>query len=278
MFSRLLKLHFYTLYKDILVIVMSIVFISYGFVSILIYLGTLEVFDGTGIFGAVGIEVDHITSNSPTTLMSLPAILLLIMIAVHFSKEFTNGTIRNQLVSGFTRKEIYLSQFIVMISLVFGLLIATQAIELMVMGFYSGASSVNLFTNFQVDVYFLQLLIFVTTAALAFFLTMMFHNVVAPILITIGYVLGPLFLMITFLGGIGDNGLSNILSIMQFFPAIQSFFLSVPWLGNLLTDLDGGISSQISLSLLLKTTLVNGSILAIATAAGPFLLEFQDFK
>jgi len=275
---RLLRLDIRRALKDKLVLVVFAITVVLAFLEVL--MATLMKYSYGGMtFYTLTTRTLLLSSMS---ISSTPFLLILIMVAVFLGKDLTFGTIRNKIIAGYSKKQIYFTHLIISLLLATTALVIYQALVFIVgNGFITPPNDWTAahFKDFIIR-FGLSYLIAWTAVSITVFIELMSKSLVTALIVTIIlFVFGPLigmgissyFLFQSALPGGTDLGVR----IMDFFYFFQAY--SVPN-GDLTSILSGDTGAAISASLAWKTLGVNLVMLAGLNYLGIYLFPKTDLK
>ncbi|MCX5775016.1 MAG: hypothetical protein NTV44_01430 [Firmicutes bacterium] len=274
--GRLLRLDLRRALRDKLVIVVFAVTIVLSFLEVL--LGTLMKYSYGG-FTFYTLTTRSLLLSS-MSISSTPFLLIAIMVAVFLGKDLTFGTIRNKIIAGYSKKEIYFTHLII------SLILATAALLVYQILVFSVGSMFITPPNDWTAVHFqdfairfgLSYLIVWTAVSIVVFIELMTKSLVTALIVSIIlFVFGPIIGMgistyFVFRQALGDSDLG--VRITDFFYFYQAY--TVPN-GSLLDQL-GGSSNAIEASLAWKTLGVNLVMLGGLNFLGIYLFPKTDLK
>jgi hypothetical protein len=120
---------------------------------------------------------------------STPFILIGIFIALFIAKDITQGTIRNKLIAGYSKMEVYWSTLIVAAVIAFGGMVLYQGIVMSFVWkipFQSEAFATNELENFMVF-WAIGYLLIMVAASITTFISLMVKNMAGAIILTIAF-------------------------------------------------------------------------------------------
>jgi hypothetical protein len=184
-------------------------------------------------------------------------LILPIMIVLFLAREFQYGTIRNKLITGKSRVQVYLSDLIV--GTVFGIVMVTilsvlsLAIGTLILGYGSAFS-----LSFILKVYISGLFIFIVSFAISTFLVFVTRSIAFSLIVN-------LFLLVI-VGALGTalSGKNVILDKI----------MNLTIVGQTVTVMAG----QVTTAFMFKTVLTSIVTLIVITFAGIILFEKADLK
>jgi hypothetical protein len=185
--GKLLKLVFFRLRKEKAPMIEAFIAIGYALLMVLIYYVVYQAETANGSSGSdLGISVRTLLLSTISPGYNIPAVLIVAGIASFFYTELNYGTLRNQIVSGYSRKEIYTAYWIGMqIYMVIMLAIYAMATGIL-------ASALQLpgdFSSSNIGPFFLSLALGILyemgIASLAFFLIILIKFPAWPIVIIV---------------------------------------------------------------------------------------------
>lgn len=287
--SKLLKLQLFRAIKDKGTIVFAIITIGLGLISVLFNFLIANSFGDSGAAQLEGLFYISSMINSSFSLSSTPMILLIIIGVVFLYKESGWGTIRNQVVAGYSKIKIYFANFFSMLIILFSILLAYQLLTMglsFIFGFKFGlanAAEVGLFLKN----YGLNLLIFITEIAFMTFISMLFQNIIAPIFLVI---IVPIFvgaILVNFIIPIvvllnPENG-ATIVGTFEFVIWYQNTALTI---SGFTYELTSGIGQLMGATLydtktasfIIKTITTNLALNGIFLGLGSYLFSRKDLK
>lgn len=133
--TNLLKADFKRVLKDKLFMVVCIIATAFAFVTPLLYVllfGSLEG-DMNEALSMLGVAVD--AKSMFFTAFALSdnlGLVLPVLLSIILSKDFSQGTVRNKIISGYSRRQIFLSMFTVCFAVLFGVLTAHATLSMLV--------------------------------------------------------------------------------------------------------------------------------------------------
>ncbi len=267
---KLMRLDFYRAIKDRSVQVISIVVAGYALLYILLGYIMGDVF-GAMIFTARDAAI------ASTQLSSMPFLIIAILICIFIGKDLNYGTIRNKIIAGYSKKQIYLSTFLTVWVMTLALLVVFQGIVLAVgsplitfpTGFpYSGIA------DFWVRLGLGYLLVSLAVTILVFLEMVTRNMVVALVVGIVVFVLGPVLAMfiaplIQFLWG------SNSFA----FEAFECLFLYQSYVVSSGGSLEGiGYYTAVENQLAIKTLISSGVSIILINWLGIYLFHKLDLK
>lgn len=286
--SRLLKLQLFRALKDKGTIVFSIITIVLGIFSVLLnYVISINL-------SGMGTLVDDLFDivalvNSSFSLTSTPMILLIIVGVVLLYKESGWGTIRNQVVAGYSKVKIYFANFFSMLIILFTILLAYQLVVTgfgLVLGFDFGVSSATEWGVFFRK-YGLNLLIFISEIAFMTFISMLFQNIIAPIFLVI---IVPIFIgailvnfVIPLVVLFNQDNAAEIVGIFEYIIWYQNTALTISGFSYQLMDQVGDLFGTVlydtsSTSFILKTIGTSVALNGLFLGVGSLLFARKDLK
>ena len=286
--TKLLKLQLFRALKDKGTIVFTIITLVLGILSITF---NFLISDSIGQGGATLIgDLFAISSliNSSYSLSSTPMVLLIIMGVVLLYKESGWGTIRNQVVAGYSKIQIYFANFLAMLIILFTILLTYQLLTLG-LGFIFGFE-LGIETAAEVGVFFrkyaLNLIIFIAEVAFMTFISLMFQNIIAPVFLVVilpifvGAILQTVVPLVVILNQ--DNA-AQIIGGFEYVIWYQNTSLSI---SGFTYELTSGVGSLMgatlydtsTLEFILKTIGTNLGLNAIFLGLGSYLFSRKDLK
>jgi hypothetical protein len=120
---NLLRLDFRKLFHDKIFIIGSIIYL---FVSVLMGYAL------SSVDGVISSNTTLTYIKSCFSLMNYGSVLIFIFMTVHTTKDFSQGTIRNKIVAGYSRAKIYFSSLVVSVCVLFVLFLTTSGISTLI--------------------------------------------------------------------------------------------------------------------------------------------------
>ena len=286
--NRLLRLQLFRALKDkgtiiftVITLVLGILSITFNFLlSRSIGQGGSELFDD--------LFATSTLINSSFSLSSTPMVLLIIMGVVLLYKESGWGTIRNQVVAGYSKIQIYFANFIAMVIVLFTILFAYQLLTLG-LGYLFGFE-LGIETAAEAGVFFrkyaLNLLIFITEVAFMTFISLMFQNIIAPVFLV---VILPIFVgailqtVVPIVVLMNQSNSAQIIGGFEYVIWYQNTSLSISGFTYEMTSGIGGLLGAAlydtsTLEFILKTIGTNLGLNGIFLGLGSFLFSRKDLK
>lgn len=233
--SKLIKANFYRLFREKSLIVSLIVIFSMALLSTLSIKVVNDVFskidDLKEFASALSLDGKTIFLNSLSVTNNF-GLLCPVFVAIYVCKDYQYGTIRNQIISGHSRTEIYLSSLIV--SVIYGafLFFLNSIVNLIIGSIFGGFdSSTNGFDFlFVIKSLSLSLLIMIVMITFTHFLCLLTKNLALSIIFCIvsSFVLS-IFSVVVGFQDIIPTWLMYIISII---PTVQNSLI----IGNALND------------------------------------------
>jgi hypothetical protein len=287
--SKLLKLQLFRAIKDKGTIVFAIITIGLGLLSVLFNFLIANSFGQGGSELLEGLFDISSMINSSFSLTSTPMILLIIIGVVFLYKESGWGTIRNQVVAGYSKIKIYFANFFSMLIILFTIMLAYQLVNMglsFIFGFKFGIETAAELGVFLKN-YGLNLLIFITEIAFMTFISMLFQNIIAPIFLVI---IVPIFvgaILVNFIIPIvvllnPENG-ATIVGTFEFVIWYQNTALTISGFTYELTSGIGQLMGATlydtkSASFIIKTIATNLALNGIFLGLGSYLFSRKDLK
>ena len=286
--DKLLKLQLFRAVKDKGTIVFSIITIVLGIFSVLLnYLISINL-SGLNTFIDDLFDVVALV-NSSFSLTSTPMILLIIVGVVLLYKESGWGTIRNQVVAGYSKVKIYFANFFAMLIILFTILLAYQLVVTgigLLLGFDFGVSTAAEWGVFFRK-YGLNLLIFISEVAFMTFISMLFQNIIAPIFLVI---IVPIFIgailvnfVIPLVVLFNQDNAAEIVGIFEYVIWYQNTALTISGFSYQLMDQVGDLFGTVlydtsSTSFILKTIGTSVALNGLFLGVGSLLFARKDLK
>lgn len=287
--ARLLKLQLFRAVKDKGTIIFAIITLVLGLFSVLLNFLIAESISqgGASLLG----DLFAITSiiNSSFSLTSTPMILLIIVGVVLLYKESGWGTIRNQVVAGYSKIKIYFANFFAMLIILFTILFTYQLLTTglsLIFGFEFGISNATEFGAFMKN-YGLNVLIFITEIAFMTFISMLFQNIIAPIFLVI---IVPIFvgaILVNFVIPLvvlfNSANAAGIIGVFEYVIWYQNTSLTISGFTYELTSGMGDLLGAVlydtsSLSFIIKTIGTNIALNGLFLGLGSYLFSRKDLK
>jgi ABC-type transport system involved in multi-copper enzyme maturation permease subunit len=284
--SRLLRLQLFRALRDKGTIVFGIITLVLGVLSTILNFWIFRSI-GTGLFGDITTIASMIQATFSLT--STPLILLIIMGVVLLYKESSWGTIRNQVVAGYSKVKIYLANFLAMLIIIFSILLAYQMIILglgSILGLKIDIDNSQEFLVFLRS-YGLNLLILIVEVGFMTFISLYFQNIIAPIflVIVLPIFIGPLLAyslpIVVLLNPTDVERAKLSVSIYEYFIWYQNYSLTA---NNILVDIGDFFGGQVrlydtgSLAFILKTIFVNLGFGGVFLGLGSLVFARKDLK
>jgi len=286
--SRLLKLQLFRAFKDKGTIVFAIITLALGVFTILFNF-LLSQSIGVGGSTLIG-DLFSISSlvNSSFSLASTPMVLLIIVGVVLLYKESGWGTIRNQVVAGYSKFQVYFANFLAMLIILFTILFTYQVLTVglgFAFGFDFGISTASEWGGFFKR-YGLNLLIFITEVAFMTFISLMFQNIIAPVFLV---VIVPIFVaailqtVVPLVVIINVDNAASIVGGFEYVIWYQSTALTISGLSyemfSSMGDLFGTVLYDTnSSSFIIKTIATNVALCGVFLGLGSYLFSRKDLK
>ncbi|MDY0345807.1 MAG: hypothetical protein WC215_00550 [Bacilli bacterium] len=286
--AKLLKLQLFRALKDKGTIVFMIITLVLGVFSMLFNF-LLANSLGQGNIGLLGNLFDtNVLINSSFSLSSTPMVLLIIMGVVLLYKESGWGTIRNQVVAGYSKIQVYFANFLAMLIVLFTILFTYQLMTLglgYVFGFELGIANAAEFWAFLRS-YSLNLLIFITEVAFMTFISLMFQNIIAPVFLV---VIVPIFVgailqtVVPIVVIMNEARAPEIIAAFEYVIWYQNTALTISGFNHELTSGVGGLLGATlydtgSLAFILKTIGTSIALNGIFLGLGSYMFSRKDLK
>jgi hypothetical protein len=287
---RLLKLDIKRAFRDKAFIIITIIVALFAFLQVLIASQTVFVDPFTEDIYRMFTARDIIESSFQIS--STPVIIIGALIALFIAKDINQGTIRNKLIAGYSKLQIYIAAMIISITigtislLMYQGIIASFIFEIT---FPIDQGNVNDLANFWINFAFGHLLIIVLSAMITF-IAMMVKNTAGTVIIAIvimifSPIIGILLNLLTqFLFVYNAEGLTFVQMeertelINKIFEYFYIHQVSV-YAGNFLTGGDPtDYFAEAGRSYALKVSLTNIGRLALLIVGGGFWFRKTDLK
>mgnify|MGYP001766574228 FL=1 len=265
----LIRLDFYRAIKDKSVIVITAIVAGYSLMYVL--LGLL--FDAleTSLF------TTRDTVITATQLSSMPFIVISILICIFIGKDLNYGTIRNKIIAGYSKKQIYVSTLIVALSMAFVLLFLYQILSYLVgissLGFPTGAPYPPI-SDFWTRLGLGYLLV-AFAVSIVVFIEMTTRNMTAALVVsTIVFVLGPVIsLLVSALIDTAWGSDSFAYEAFECFFLYDSYVISS---GGFIFG--NGFWTPVEDQLALKTLISSGASIVLLNWLGAYIFHKLDLK
>jgi len=209
---------------------------------------------------------------------SMPFLLIVILIAVFVGKDLNFGTIRNKIIAGYSKKQIYFAHLLI------SLIMATAAMLLYQAIVYVTGIGLITFPTTNLNDFFIRLglgyLVVWTAISITVFIEMMSKSMVTAIIVSvILFLFLPLIsggLSIYFTADAFVRGVTDVRSpILEYFYFYQAY--AIPN-GNVVAVILGEPDSQLSAAFIWKTLGVNLVMLGGLNYLGMYLFPKTDLK
>ena len=228
---NLLKTDFKRIFKDKLLIIMGILGVVFALVNPILY---KLIFSGAGEIAEAMFE-NYISSKThffeAFSLSNDFGLIVPILLAIALCKDFSFGTVRNKIISGKKRWEIFLSLFVVCFTVLWCVILIhallTLSVSLIFFDFQSDPFTGSDFLYLLTSLGF-ELLVYIYVAAIISWLCVSAKNVGIAIVLYVAAVFG--FTMISGILSIGSAVLSIkgdsqlAIDIIDFFQRINVFY------------------------------------------------------
>lgn len=250
--GKLLKLVFFRLRKEKAPWIEAFIAIGYALLVVLIYYIIYQsaVASGTSP-DDVGISFRVMVLKTMSAGYNIPAVLIVAGVASFFYTEINYGTLRNQIVSGYSRKEIYTAYWLgmqvysVLMLLVYGLTTAALSSILLPSGF-TESNILPFFAALGLGVLYEAGL-----TSLAFFLITLIKFPAWPIVIIVIAAVSSMIVSISLISQkvSGSHGDVSVFYFLLWMPDIQAATLQAGDLSYVTTSMGfGGIGNFTSLN------------------------------
>ena len=265
----LIRLDFYRAIKDKSVIVITAVVAGYSLLYVL--LGYFFEALDTSLFTA------RDTVILSTQLSSMPFLVVSILICIFIGKDLNYGTIRNKIIAGYSKKQIYVSTLLVALVMAFALLFLYQILSFLVgvsaLGFPTDSSYPPM-SDFWIRIGLGYLLV-ALAVSIVVFIEMTTRNMTAALIVsTIAFVLGPILSMLVsslIIVAWGQN--SFAFEVFECFFLYDSYVISSG--GSILGN---GFQQALEGQLALKTLISSGASIVLLNWLGIFVFHKLDLK
>lgn len=232
--ANLLKVDFKRVLKDKLFLVMCILALVFSTINPLLMGGIQSIMDDESLqmVEAAGMTLtgqgqffDAFTFGNNL------GIIAPVLIAIILCKDFSAGTIRNKIISGYQRSRIFLSMYIVCLAVLFGVMLIhgllTLAISLIFFPFQSSPVTLSSFGYFMGSLG-LEFLMYMLIAALVCWLCALRKNVGLVIVLYVAIVM-VMTLLAGILVGVKEvmvfiGGNDTAVKVIDFFQSINVFY------------------------------------------------------
>jgi ABC-2 type transport system permease protein len=271
--AHLLRLDFFRALKDKSNLIISAIVGGYALFFILLsYLITAAVnTPGFDLFTSRGLL------SISMQISSMPFIIIVVMVCIFIGKDLTYGTIRNKIIAGYSKKQIYVATLLMSWLMAVILLLVFQAILFVVgapiLTFPVGG------TNPPLSDFFIRLGMgyFLVTFAMSIvvFLVMVPRNMIVGLIISLVlFVTGPIFsFYISSFLELQWGTHSLVFEIFECFYFYQAFTILS---GGSLTG--AGISTALDSQLVLKALISTGASIVLLNWLGVYLFHKLDLK
>ncbi len=268
--SNLLRLDFYRAFKDKSVLVISCVVAGYAlFYTILLYVM------GHFIPEAALNARDQLASS--TQFSSMPYIIIVVLVCIFIGKDLSYGTIRNKIIAGYSKKQIYLSTLIVAWLVTMALMILAQAVTFALgvplLSFPTGAPYPGM-GDFWIRMGLGYLLISLAISIVVF-VEMVTRNMMVGLIVgTVGFLVTPV--LFGYIGSLLIELLGDkhwIFEVYECFFLYDSFVISS---GGSFTGI--GFYTPVDGQLALKTLISSVATLIALNWLGIYLFHKLDLK
>jgi len=266
---NLMRLDFYRAIKDKSVIVVTAVVAGYSLLYVLL-----------GYFFEA-IDLSLFTARDTvilsTQLSSMPFLVVSILICIFIGKDLNYGTIRNKIIAGYSKKQIYVSTLLVALVMAFALLFLYQILSFLVgfsaFGFPTGSPYPpisDFWTRFG-----LGYLLVAVAVSIVVFIEMATRNMTSALIVsTIVFALGPavsgLIASLIYLTW-GANSLAY--EVFECFFLYDSFIISS---GGSFTG--NGFLEAVDSQLAIKTLISSGASVVLLNWLGVYIFHKLDLK
>lgn len=226
--GKLLKLVFFRLRKEKAPMIEAFIAIGYAFLmTTVFYLIYQSALASGSTQDEVGISLRMMILQTITPGYNVPAVLIVAGVASFFYTEINYGTLRNQIVSGYSRKEIYTAYWIGM-QIYMLIMLAIYALSISLL---SSILLPNGFTNENVGPFFLSLLLGIVyemaITSLAFFLIILIKFPAWPIVIIVMASVASMIISLVLVANnlAGQKPNLNVFYVLPWMPDIQAAIL-----------------------------------------------------
>lgn len=278
--SGLLKADFRRVFKDKLLIVMGILALVFAAITPLLY---AVIFSGDSLAGGDEMAMDMLSGYisgkaqffSSFSLGNNLGLIAPVLLAIVLCKDFSFGTIRNKIIAGKSRTDIYLSMFATCATVFIGVMLlhafATLGISLLFFDYQAAPFTVWDFWYFVESLAF-QILVLLCVAAMLACLCATMKNVGLVIVLFVAAVFGLVMVgsiiqvIITILEA--TNGSERAIDILQFIDRIN--------IGNAATHI--GMGTEYTFEDVLYNTLPSLAGIIGFTGLGLWKFNKKDLK
>ncbi len=207
---ELIKSDFRRVFKDKLILILCIIGAAFALVTTLMYRGLFALVDDDSLGDMMS---DMVTAKSQFfaafSLGNNFGLIVPVLLAIVLCKDFSYGTVRNKIIGGHTRKNIFLSLFIVcavsMFAVIFLHALLTLFVSLIFFDFQSTPFELNDALYFCLSL-MLEVFVYIFAAALLSYMCASFKNVGVVIVIYVA-----LSFAMTLISGM----ISGVLSVLE---------------------------------------------------------------
>lgn len=257
--------------KSVIVIFGVVALLAFGYILLA---SLLSVTSG-------GVTVYMMTARdliiSSFTISSMPFLIIAVMVCIFIGKDLTYGTIRNKIIAGYSKRQIYLSNLIISLALTIAALLLYQLVIVAVGIPIIGFPKANL-PDFFIH-YGLGLLIIFVAISIIVFVEMMSKNAITGIIVGL-----LLFIFGTLISSVAYSyfyALSQQYShtnagliIMEYVYFYQAYTIS----GGSLLETILGTMGTLEAGFIWKTLATNLGLLALLNGLGLGLFPKTDLK
>ena len=133
--TNLLKADFKRVLKDRLFLVVCIIAGAFAFITPMLYVAIFSSFEGEmdEMLSMLGMSVSAKSMFfAAFALTDNLGLVLPILLSVILCKDFSHGTVRNKIIAGYSRRDIFLSMLTVCFTVLFGVLLAHAILTMLV--------------------------------------------------------------------------------------------------------------------------------------------------
>lgn len=273
---NILKAEFFKLRKNRAALICGIIGLCYMALSILLFMLMRNTFNNIGVDGEIAgaIGIPEFTASSALYFfandLQIFLILAVIVFCSFYAGDYKRGLVRNSLTAGQSREKVYFAKLIMVCFVSVLIFCAVTFVYMAVYGIAGGwgGVSVGKFIGF----WFLELLLFLATAALVFMVSVLTKSTGATIGITIGLtflfsILGQFGALTSIMGGAGEA-------------ANGTFFKVMSEISQLFSGAQISLASDMSLTgwRLAESIIVGAVTFILASGIGVFVFKRQDQK
>ncbi len=274
---KLLKLDLYRSLKDKSIIVISIIVAAYALFYV--FLGSLLTitYEVGGVVYHEYIFTARDAVTASTQLSSMPFLIIIILICIFVGKDLSYGTIRNKIIAGYSKKQIYVSTLIWAWLITLLLLVVFQlmafALGTPLITFPSGDPYPGI-ADFWLRLGLGYLLVFLAVTIVVFIELVSRNMVTALVVSIILFVLGPMlsFFVASFIT-LRWGATSLAFEVFECFFLYDSFLISS---GGSMVGI--GYFTAVDSQVALKTLISSGASIVLLNWLGIYLFHKLDLK